>query len=168
MKSTSRVALLVAILVMLISRTGGQEVVFRQVTIDAKPPQNPWVKVLADFDLNGSPDIAIGGAKGPLVWYQSPMWNKHLIAAGGYATVDGEAADIDGDGDPDIALGGVVWYENPGRDKVASGEAWKLHRIGRLRSHDIEVADLDRDGKLDLVTRDQSSFGSPVGNQIQI
>lgn len=151
-----------------LSPLAGQQIAFDKVTVDPQPPNNPWVKVLGDFNLDGQIDIAVGGSRGPLVWYESPTWERHVVAAGGYATVDGEAADIDSDGDPDIALGGVVWYENPGRDQVTGGKAWKLHRVGNLRSHDIEVADLDGDGKLDMVTRDQSSFGNPAGNQIQI
>jgi hypothetical protein len=34
--------------------------------------------------------------------------------------------------------------------------------------HDVEVADLDGDGKLDLVTRHQSGFGKRMGNQIHL
>ena len=145
-----------------------QEIRFQHVTVDAHPPQNPWVKVVADFNQDGMPDIGIGGSKGPFVWYEYPSWNKHLVTDGGYATVDGETADIDGDGDADIVLGGIVWLENPGAERVTSGSPWKRHQVAQLNSHDIEVADLDGNGKLDLVTRDQSSFGRPAGNQIQI
>jgi hypothetical protein len=134
--------------------------------IDDRGPTNPWIKIVADFNSDGRKDVAIGGQKGPLVWYANPGWRKSVVADGGYESVDGEAADLDGDGDLDIVLGGVVWYENPGPKADAAQQPWKVHRIGRHRSHDVEVGDLDGDGKLDVVTRDQSSFGSKAGNRI--
>lgn len=149
-------------------RVDAQEVPFKLVTIDAKPPHNPWIKVVADFNGDGKLDIGIGGSNGPFVWYENPSWKRRPVTDGGYSSVDGETADIDGDGDIDIALGGIVWLANPGAQALSQGKPWKRHQVADLRAHDIEIVDLDGDGKLDLVTRDQSSFGTPVGNQIQI
>ena len=36
------------------------------------------------------------------------------------------------------------------------------------KTHDIELADLDRDGKLDIVTRDQSDFGAKAGDKVYL
>ena len=139
---------------------------FERVVIDEKPPNNPWVKIIADVDGDGRPDIIIGGAKGPLVWYRNPDWDRFVIAPGGYDSVGGAAVDIDGDGDLDIALGGVVWFENPLPEGDPAQDPWRMHIVDKRRGHDLLAADLDGDGKVDLVMRDQSAFGSPSGHSI--
>lgn len=144
------------------------DLAIRVITIDKQPPERPYTKIAADFNGDGFPDIAIGGAKGPLVWYAYPTWSKKLVAEGGYETVEGEAADIDNDGDLDIVMGGVVWYENPGPADLSADRPWTAHRVAQVRTHDVEVGDLDGDGKLDIVTRNQSSFGNPSGNRFHI
>ena len=118
--------------------------------------------MVGDLTGDGVAEIVIAGRVGPIVMYSRPDWKKTVIAEGGYTGgVNGELADINGDGRRDIVMGGVVWFENPG----SSGGAWKVHRIDDQRIHDIEVADLDADGRLDVVCRDQSAFGRR-GNEI--
>lgn len=163
-----RIGALVAMAMAPAATAMADELRFKLVTIDEKPPDRPYAKIAADFNGDGFPDVAIGGADGPLVWYAYPSWKKSLVSEGGYATVEGEAADIDGDGDQDIVMGGIVWYENPGSAKRDPARPWVAHQVAQLRVHDVEVGDLNGDGKLDLVTRDQSAFGRPTGNQFQI
>ncbi|MBI2949593.1 MAG: VCBS repeat-containing protein [Verrucomicrobia bacterium] len=141
---------------------------FQRVVIDDKPPSNPWIKIVGDLNGDNKSDIIIGGSKGPLVWYRNPDWKKFQIADGGYNSVGGAVADIDGDGDLDIAAGGVVWFENPRPESEPAGEAWTAHQVEKRRGHDIKAADLDADGKVDLVMRDQSSFGAKLGHSIFI
>ena len=135
-----------------------RHVSFREIVLDEAPPERPWYKMLGDLDGDGQLDVIVAGAKGSLVWYRYPDWEKAEIAAGGWDGVNGETGDIDGDGALDIVMGGVVWFRNPGS---ASGAAWAMTKIDARRIHDIELADLDGDGRLDVIGRDQSAFGDP-------
>jgi hypothetical protein len=73
---------------------------------------------------------------------------------------------VDGDGDIDIVPGAQVWFENPSPKGDPAKDTWPPHRISETRSHDVALADFDRDGRLDLVARDQSGFGHQTGNRI--
>lgn len=137
-----------------------------RVTVDPRPPRNPWVKLAGDFNRDGRLDIAIGGQNGPLVWYQNPDWTRTVAAQSGWSTVGGAVADLDGDGDADLVPGAQVWFENPLPQGHPAQDGWKSHRISDIRSHDVAVADLDGDGRLDIVARDQSGFGHETGNRV--
>jgi hypothetical protein len=141
---------------------------FERIEIDASPPQNPWIKIAGDVDGDGKLDVIIGGSKGPLVWYAAPGWSKHVVAEGGYESVDGEAVDVDGDGDLDLVIGGVLWYENPRPKGDPRKGPWRTRRIGTHRTHDVEAADLDGDGKVDVAVRGQTGFGHKEGHRILI
>ena len=138
------------------------------IQIDTAAPQNPWAKFSGDLDGDGIADMIIGGQNGPLVWYKYPDWAKHKIADGGYETVDGEVADVDGDGNLDIVMGGLVWFENPGDLLQSPDQEWSMHAIADHPTHDIEIADLDHDNLPDVISRDQSEFGTERGNTIHL
>ena len=139
------------------------EVPFVREIIDERPPDRPWFKMAGDLNGNGRPDIIVGGANGPLVWYAWPDWEKRQIAGGGWNGVRGSTGDINGNGHVDIVMGGVVWFRNPGK---AEGE-WTMHRIDDVRMHDVLLVDLNGNGRLDVVGRDQSAFGK-TGDAIYV
>ncbi len=146
---------------------------FEHVIIDDHGPENPHTKTIGDINGDGYVDaLAAGSSGGPLYWYESPAMSRHLIAPSGTWSCDAEVADVDGDGDNDLIISEyyqknrLEWYENARTTADSAGERWKLHIIGAPRAHDIEVADLDADGDLDVVSRGQSGFGANEGNRI--
>lgn len=127
------------------------------------------VKIIADIDGDGYPDIVLGGMPGEkLHWFHYPTWTKTLIAVpANEFTTDGAAADVDNDGDLDIVVpdgnagSNILWFENPALNNGAPPgnpfvtAEWTRRVVGATGdyAHDIELADLDSDGRIDVVTR---------------
>ncbi|MBI2302667.1 MAG: VCBS repeat-containing protein [Armatimonadetes bacterium] len=146
---------------------------FRHVVIDPDNPPDPHCKELGDLTGDGRPDLLAASASGGgLWWYRNPGWSKHRIAEGSFTT-DMAVGDIDGDGCLDVVVpgdAGMLLYRNPrGRGGDPSGP-WEAVNLGAdgARMHDVELGDLDRDGRLDVVTRHQSGFGKMMGNAVHL
>jgi hypothetical protein len=151
------------------STRGGGEVPFRHVVIDRDAPVDMHSKTTGDLSGDGLEDLVVAGTKGLLVWYEYPTWTRRVIASeGGGWSCDLRVVDIDGDGRKDVVASDwfkdqkLVWFRNPGK----SG-AWTMHVVGRIRAHDIAPADLNRDGRVDLVTRQQGPQGGTIELWIQ-
>ena len=138
----------------------------------ADPAVEPWpVRTLAkiqysenyllsDIDGDGVLDIVAG------MWWLQNMGDgtfiPHRITEENIDIAQCGVADINGDGWPDILISDataeviegkpmprLMWFENPGG---RAGEPWKRHVIDLLRwPHSLAVADLDGDGKLEII-----------------
>jgi hypothetical protein len=128
----------------------------------------------ADFDGDGDTDIATGdkdkGADEALVvnWYENPgtlnnLWQVHPVGRTVHWADRFKAADLNGDKWPDIIVSeerypgpdpdaNLFWYENPG---IEANRIWIPHPLLTAYSlNNLDAADLDRDGDIDLVTNE--------------
>lgn len=126
--------------------------------MQAPPPSSPPASrrsFLMSLPLAAGAALAgVIAAAGPVAAASAPvapaLFEHRLIDAAGPLSVWGKcAADLNGDGRVDLLAGGwrgggLVWYENPGWTKRSIAAAAAI-------STDIEVADIDRDGKPDVV-----------------
>ena len=130
---------------------------------------------IGDIDGDGYNDIVVhtwSGKRGMendgrISWYKYPNWQRYTILNEGHIFGDGVlVVDIDADGDNDVvtAKGNdneahVFWYENPWGSAISK---WKEHKIGTVELgsevKDIEVHDMDHDGKLDVIVRTKHTF----------
>ena len=145
-----------------------------------------WMERHASGDINGDgrPDVAmVDNRWGRLYWFANPEkpsdshWKKHVITSKCSHAYDVVLADLDGDGDMDAAASGfgsgmITWFENPGNDETDA--EWIDHVVDEKMSKDartIEVADFNRDGKVDLLAttlgrRNRSAEEKNHGSQV--
>ena len=147
--------------------SGGESAAgFRRVVVDAA--MHGDCKAIGDMDGDGRPDLVVGGRE--MVWYRNPGWERHLIATARVEfTTDCQVVDLNGDGRLDVVTGdgrdadNVVWFENRGNanvvdrwlERLFGRSPWTRRTIGRHGNwvHDIEVGDLDGNGRIDVVTQ---------------
>ena len=134
---------------------------FQRVVIDSRnESQSHKPKLLDRFSKDGGNDIGSMDRDGFKLYCYAEQWKAHVIFPvgdpGGFE--DGVTADINGDGGQDIVLGGwghrTIWAENPaGHGQSPYLTQWKVHVVDAGRfSHEVCAADMNHDGKCDVVT----------------
>jgi hypothetical protein len=145
-----------AFVLVLASMATAGELRFRHHFIDRDLPGASYGQTcLVDVDQDGDLDFITGGKddRKAVYWFEfrAPAeWTRHTLGTNHPSDVGGAAVDVDGDGWLDHVTGGV-WYRNPGQPRSESFERNVFD--GDLSAvHDLVAADLDGDGRRDIVT----------------
>ncbi len=110
---------------------------------------------LVDLDKDGDLDFVLGGRQvkpSTLYWFEyksADTWVKHTVGTDYQSDVGLAPLDVDGDGWIDLVCSGV-WYRNTGKPATEPFEriVFADHAAG---AHDILVADVNGDGRKDVV-----------------
>jgi hypothetical protein len=134
---------------------------FTEKIIDDHAPENLWMKTTGDINNDGITDILAGGwLRGGMAAYLAPDWTKVMINDTLKISTDAEVSDVNNNNIPDIIAvvdKAIVWFEGPD---------WGLHLIDSITGHDVEVADFDNDGLIDIISRNQGAFGTDGGHTL--
>ncbi len=128
---------------------------FENVEVDVSSRDGgPWGKAAGDLDDDQLIDLIVGRHDDrTLTVYYGADWRKEVISSGAAFGTDIELSDVDNDGLMDIVTitdEQLLWYQAP---------EWLPHVIDDRTLHDIELGDLNGNGRIDVIGRNQNAFG---------
>jgi hypothetical protein len=124
--------------------------------------------IAADFTGDGRKDVIVNDQTNKrTVLYTAPDWKPVVLHEGAWA-IHSEAFDVDGDGDTDwigaqYQPGLIFWLERPANPLK---DRWVYHVIDSHESggvngvHGLLIADIDKDGKPDLIGNSAQPSGA--------
>ncbi len=127
-------------------------------TIDNPLPAKEWGTggpTIADYDGDGDLDLALSRRRAQTAfWYEyveDAKWILHIMGSSEHLakTLGSAALDINHDGHLDVAFS-HIWFENPGNLAENPNAPWPAHEYDG-GGHDVVAADINNDGKEDLV-----------------
>jgi hypothetical protein len=140
----------------LMTTSAGGEFKFQHHYIDRDLPGDSYGQTsLVDVDKDGRLDFVTGGKDKDkhIFWFENQgadRWVRHVLGSDQPSDVGGAAFDVDGDGWVDHVSGGT-WYRNTGRPREEPFERIVFDK-DLSAIHDLVAADIDGDGRLDIVT----------------
>ncbi|MCP5114573.1 MAG: VCBS repeat-containing protein [bacterium] len=109
---------------------------------------------LVDFDNDGDLDFAVyNRGDSNVYWFEyraAGEWVRHLLGEVTTGQLGSVAMDVDGDGWRDMVIGGH-WYRNPRTPRGQPFTRYTYDPTIRREIHDMVVADIDQNGKPDIV-----------------
>lgn len=131
------------------------------ISIDARMPGKAWGTGgigLGDFDGDGDLDVIVSRRETQTAyWYErknDETWIRHVVGTAESLAdaLGGVAVDVDQDGHLDY-VSHNVWFKNPGNLADNPDAPWEAHPF-EGGGHDIIAADINGDGKTDIVCYD--------------
>jgi hypothetical protein len=136
----------------------GNPMRFQRHDIDTFP--GGYQVAVADINGDGKLDVvALSTSANRVDWYENPGWQRRPVARAA-APIDLAVRDINGDGKPEIALASGFYFAESKRGGLLQclrrpadlEKPWKTVSIGADPvTHRVRWADLDGDGRLELV-----------------
>jgi hypothetical protein len=127
----------------------------RNLPIDSRGTGDYGLTALVDLDRDGDLDFVLGGRgvkPARLYWFeyrQATNWVQHLVGMDYQSDVGLAALDVDQDGWIDLVCSGV-WYRNTGHPATEPFQRL-VFATNAAGAHDILAADMDGDGRTDIV-----------------
>ena len=135
------------IFILILFQGFGQFPEFKYYLIGNTPPRSAQCS-LADLNQDGKLDWVTGNSD-TIWWFEyqaADKWIKHVLGFKPITETAGIIMDVNGDGYPDF-ISGQTWFKNTGDPT----KTFIRFLNGAKGANDIAIADIDGDGKLDVV-----------------